>query len=67
MGGISGQYPDSCKAEIDSIALTKEWKKYSISLLGKDLSYISGGFYWMTDKNSNPDGAVMYLDDIVYE
>jgi len=67
IGGVSGQYPDSCKAEIDSIVLTKEWKKYSISLLGKDLSYISGGFYWMTDKNSNPDGAVMYLDDIIYE
>lgn len=67
MGGISGLYPDSCKAEIDSIVLTKEWKKYSIDLLGKDLSYISGGFYWMTDKKSNPEGAIMYLDDILYE
>ncbi len=67
MGGISGQYPDSCKAEIDSIVLTKNWVMYSIDILGKDLSYVSGGFYWMTDKNSNPDGAIMYLDDIMYE
>jgi hypothetical protein len=67
MGGISGQYPDSCKAEIGPILLTTEWKEYSIDLAGKDLSYISGGFYWMTDRISNPDGATIYLDDIAYE
>ncbi len=67
IGGISGKYPDSCKAEIDHITLTMNWKKYTIDLTGKDLSYISGGFYWMTDKNSNPEGAVIYLDDIMYE
>jgi len=67
IGGVSGQYSDSCKVEIDSIVLTKKWKKYTIDLIGKNLSYISGGFYWMTDKNSNPEGAIIYLDDIKYE
>lgn len=66
-GGISGRYPDSCKVEIGPVILTKEWKEYTIGLSDKDLSYISGGFYWMTDKNSNPEGCVIYLDDIVYE
>jgi len=67
IGSITGQYPDSAKAEISPIVLTKDWKEYVIDLKGKDLSCISGGFYWMTDKNSNPDGAVLYLDDIKYE
>ncbi len=67
IGGISGQYPDSCKIEIGPIVLTMEWKEYSIDLTGKDLSYVSGGFYWMTDRISNPDGVIIYLDDIAYE
>jgi hypothetical protein len=67
MGGISGRFPDSDKAEIGPIVLTRNWDEYIIDLAGKDLSYISGGFYWMTDKNSNPDGAILYLDDIRYE
>jgi len=67
MGGIGGQYPDSCKAEIGPIVLENEWKQYTIELEDKDLSYISGGFYWMTDKASNPDGAVFFIDEIRYE
>jgi hypothetical protein len=67
MGGIGGQYPDSAKAEIGPIVLTSNWMQYTIDLADKDLSYVSGGFYWMMDKNTNPDGAVIYLDDIRYE
>ena len=67
IGGITGQYPDTVKAEIGPIVLITGWREYAIDLTGKDLSYISGGFYWMTDKNSNSDGAVFYLDDIKYE
>jgi len=67
MGGVGGKYPDSAKAEIGPIALTSQWQKYEVSLIDKNLEYISGGFYWMTDKNSNPDGAVFYIDDILYE
>lgn len=67
MGGIGGQYPDSAKAEIGPVILTSNWRQYTIDLAGADLSCISGGFYWMMDKNSNPDGAVIYIDDIRYE
>jgi hypothetical protein len=66
-GGISGEYPDSFKAEIGPVSLTANWKKYEINLAGKDLSSVSGGFFWMADKNANPEGAVIYLDDIKYE
>jgi hypothetical protein len=67
IGGITGEHPDTVKAEIGPIVLTKNWREYVIDLTGRDLSYISGGFYWMTDKNSNPDGVIMYLDEIKYE
>ena len=67
MGGVGGLYPDSAKAEIGPITLTNRWQKYEVNLIDKNLEYISGGFYWMTDKNSNPDGAVFYIDDILYE
>lgn len=67
MGGIGGIYTDTAKAEIGPIVLEKGWRQYSIDLSGKDLSYISGGFFWMTDKVSNPDGAVFYIDEIRYK
>jgi hypothetical protein len=67
IGGVGGEYPDSCKVEIGPIVLTKDWKEYKIDLSNKDLSFISCGFYWMTDRNSNPDGAVFYIDEIKYE
>jgi len=67
MGGVGGQHPDTARAEIGPITLTEEWKRYEIDLAEMDLTYISGGFYWMTDKVSNPEGAIFYLDDIRYE
>lgn len=67
MGGITGEYPDSDQAGIGPVLLTLEWKQYSIDLSGKDLSSISGGFCWVANAETNPEGAVFYLDDIVYE
>jgi hypothetical protein len=67
IGGIGGRYPDSSRAEIGPITLEKEWRQYSIDLSEKEISYISAGFYWMTDKISNPEGAVFYIDEIKYE
>lgn len=67
MGGIGGEYPDSDAAGIGPVILTKEWKQYTIDLRGKDLSYVSGGFCWSTNLDSNANGATFYLDDIVYE
>jgi len=69
MGGlVSGEYYDSDSAGLNQVTLTKEWKKYEIDLRGKDLSYIIGGFCWVTSIDLNdPEGIVFYLDEIKYE
>jgi len=67
MGGITGEYADSDMATTGSVELTSEWKQYQIDLSGLDLSYISGGFVWVTSSMDNPDGCAIYLDDIIYE
>ena len=67
VGGITGEYPDSDSASIESIVLTKEWKEYTIDLKGKDLSYIIGGFCFALSKKDNPNGCVFYLDNISYK
>ena len=67
VGGITGEYPDSDSAAIGPIELTKEWQKYTIDLSGKDLSNIIGGFCFAASKDDNPNGAIIYLDDIMFE
>ena len=67
IGGITGEYADSDTANITDVKLTPEWKEYTIDLTGKDLSYISGGFCWVANAASNPNGFTFYLDDIYYE
>jgi hypothetical protein len=67
VGGISGEFGDSGSAFLGMVTLTNEWKKYSIDLDGTDLSYIIGGFCFAAGKDNNPDGFVIYLDDIIYE
>jgi hypothetical protein len=71
VGGIGinpkATYPDSTEAEIGPIELTDTWKQYTINLVGKDLTYISGGFVWVSTADLNPEGATFYLDDIKYE
>ncbi|MFC1594745.1 hypothetical protein ACFL38_05400, partial [Candidatus Omnitrophota bacterium] len=42
IGGITGEFPDSDLAGIGPVILTPEWKKYTIDLAGKDVSYING-------------------------
>jgi hypothetical protein len=65
--GVGQMYPDSDAASIGPVILTKEWKEYSIDLRGKDLSYISGGFAWVTNVDVNPHHCTFYLDEIRYE
>ena len=69
VGGITGKYADSLQPAATSrvITLTNEWTPYSIDLEGKDLSYITGGFCWVTSMRSNPDGCTIYIDDIKFE
>jgi len=67
MGGLMGKFSDTDSAMIGPVVLTNEWKQYTIDLKGKDLSYIIGGFSWSTNSDVNPEGAVFYLDEIMYE
>lgn len=67
VGGIKGNYPDSASIEMGPVELTDTWKEYSINLAGKDLSYVSGGFGWVTTADLNPESAVFYIDDIKFE
>jgi hypothetical protein len=69
IGGMgAGQiYPDSDTAGIGPVILTKEWKEYTIDLRGKDLSYISGGFAWIANVDSNLHHCTFYLDNIRFE
>jgi len=67
VGGIKGTYPDSAEIEFGPIELTDTWKEYTINLAGRDLSYISAGFCWVTTSDLNPEGATFYLDDIKFE
>jgi hypothetical protein len=66
-GGITGEFPDSDSSSIGPIELTTEWQKYTIDLRDKDMSHVIGGFCWAASKDDNPNGFVMYLDDIIYE
>ena len=66
IGGIGGVYPDSDEVTIGPIILTTQWQEFTVNLVGKNLSYISGGFGWAINADRNPEGAEFYIDDIKY-
>ncbi|MCW3135632.1 MAG: glycosyl hydrolase family 17 protein, partial [Canidatus Methanoxibalbensis ujae] len=69
VGGIKRPgkpYYDSLNVSTGVIHLTKEWRKYIINLEGANLSMVIGGFCWLTNKNQNPEGCTIYLDDISF-
>ncbi|MCX7940897.1 MAG: OmpA family protein, partial [Endomicrobia bacterium] len=67
IGGIKGKYPDSDVLQVGPVKLTKDWKKYTIDLKDKNLSYISGGFFFVIETKDNPLGCTIYFGDIFYE
>ena len=68
-GNPIASYPDSSsKATTGFITLSTVWEEHTIDLAGRDLSYVLGGFGWVTSANSNGGHDVtFYLDDIRYE
>lgn len=66
-GGIKGKNPDSDILQVGPVKLTNEWKKFTINLYGKDLKYISGGFFFIIETKDNPLGCTIYFGDIYYE
>jgi hypothetical protein len=68
-GAPTMPHPDSSrKASLGYVTLTPEWKKYTLDLTGRDLSYVLGGFGWVTaaDRNQYRDIS-FYLDDIQFD
>jgi len=60
-------YPDTATVEMGPVELTNTWQQYTVNLVGKDLSYINGGFGWSTTADLNPEGTTFYIDDIKFE
>lgn len=67
MGGLAGEYSDTASSAIGPVVLTKDWRQYTIDLEGEDLSNVIGGFAVILSSMENPQGATIYLDNIIYE
>lgn len=63
--GNDKAYHDSAAGKLEDVALTKDWKQYSLDLTGKDLSRIKTGFAWTLAAKGQP--ITFYLDDIQYQ
>jgi hypothetical protein len=63
--GSEKKYPDSDKAELKDVTLTKDWQPYSIDLEGKDLTQIKTAFGWTLAGQGKP--VTFYLDEIRFE
>ena len=63
-------YPDSMtKTSTGYITLTGTWTEHTIDLTSEDLSYVIGGFGWVTSSSRNPNSTstTFYLDEIKYD
>ncbi|NLX49751.1 MAG: hypothetical protein GXY82_07780 [Methanospirillum sp.] len=69
IGGITGEFPDSLQPvqSTGMQTLSTEWQQYTIDLAGRDLSHTIGGFVWVSSRNENPNGSVIYLSEIHLE
>lgn len=68
VGGTNERYGDSLKKPRGkTVKLTTNWKACEIDLKGANLKHIIGGFCLATNWDTNPDGAIFYLDDIRFE
>ncbi len=68
-GAPNAPYPDSSPTvSLGYVVLTDSWTQYVIDPTNSDLSYVLGGFGWVTNarRNSNQD-ITFYLDQIVYD
>ncbi len=68
VGGIhGGEFTDTADVDFGPIILKKHWERYVIDLKEYNLSYIIGGFAFVVTTESNPNGVVFYLDEVVFE
>jgi hypothetical protein len=62
--GPDKKFADSASGILKDVALTTQWKQYSISVADKDLSCLKTPFYWIVEAADKP--VTFYLDDIEY-
>jgi hypothetical protein len=68
VGGIDQPYGDSLTSPRKRTAVLGEaWERFEIDLRDANLKHMIGGFAWVTSWDTNPSGAVFYLDDIRFE
>lgn len=68
VGGIGGPYGDSLVFKRNKlIKLTERWQEYLIDLSDANLTYIIGGFGWVSNWQQVPAGCTFLLDDIRFE
>lgn len=71
IGGIDDagkKYRDSLGIRQHSfVKLTKEWKKYEITIPENDLDCVISGMCWVTSDRENSHDITIYLDDIQFE
>jgi hypothetical protein len=68
VGGIDAPHGDSLAYPRSRlVSLDGTWRSYAIDLAGADLRHIIGGFGWDTSWELNPQGVVLYLDEIRFE
>lgn len=68
VGGIDATYGDSLLYPRGiNTDLTEKWQEFEIDLTRVDLTYIIGGFLWVTNWDMNPNSITFYLDDIRFE
>lgn len=62
-------YPDSFpKISTGYITLSREWKKYTINIIDKNLTYVLSGFGWVTNANENKfKDITFYIDEIRWD
>ena len=64
--GSEVPHPDTADVSTKPIWLSDSWQLYEVNLAGEDLSYISGGFGVVFSAALNPDGAVIFVDEVYF-
>lgn len=62
--GSDKKYPDTAKGQVE-LTLTREWKRYTIDLRGKDLSRVKTGFVFTLAGAGRP--VTFYFDEVRFK
>jgi hypothetical protein len=66
LGNVKTRYQDTFDVSLGKVRLEPKWREYSLFLNDADLSSVITPFCVVIEVGPNPDGALVYVDDIVY-